>query len=336
MKDQGAPGEGVSLEVKYNNITNLINLVNSLGRPSYSAFAIAYVRIGWSVFPCDVTKAPIVDSELNFVHGFQSATGDVKLTAKAWHKYKDAGIGLALPEGLIVFDCDVLKDADKKPILKDGKPDMIGLRSFQKLILELNFTDSDLDTLSVITQSGGRHIYYKMPDGIPSFNCTHALEGLDIKGFGGYVLLPNSPGQYGKYEFLKLTEIRDIPESLLKWILQFKDSGTREIKIPDSQDITDEQVKELISELGPVWIKASGKRWKLGKAISGALYREGWSLERADFVMQRLCDMIPNGREHRQIAKWVYAKMKDGNYKIEGYTTMKALIDKLENEHDGH
>lgn len=308
----------------------LINLVNSHEKPTQQAFGIEYAKTGFYIFPCGLDKTPIVDHSLRFVHGFKDAKSDLKLIARTWRKYPDAGIGLALPEDLIVIDLDVKKDDDKRPILVDGKPDIIGLKSFQGLIAKLNLSEADLDTLTVKTQSGGRHFYYRMPEGIPSFNHTHAMEGLDIKGFNGYVILPNSEGNFGKYEFLNLTEIKPIPKGLLDWILKLKGPESRTPINPDVQDVTDRQVKTLIEELRPVWIKASGERWKLGKAISGALYRAGWSLERADFVMQRLCDLIPNGREHRQITRWVYAKMKDGTYKIEGFTTLKTFIRKLE------
>ena len=166
--------EEIIVSEKYNP-TKLKSLINSQEKPTQQALALEYAMIGFSIFPCNIDKSPVVDPALGFSHGLKNATRDLKLIAKAWHKYKDAGIGLALPDNLIVFDCDILKDVEKKPVLKDGKPDTVGLKSFQNLIFKLNFMDSDLDTLSVKTQSGGRHIYYKMPQGISSFNHTHAL-----------------------------------------------------------------------------------------------------------------------------------------------------------------
>ena len=98
---------------KYNP-TKLKSLIN-LKEPTQQALAIEYAKTGFDIFPCDVNKAPIVDRDLGFVHGFKDATRDAKLIARAWHKYKDAGIGLALPDDLIVIDCDVMKDTEKSP-----------------------------------------------------------------------------------------------------------------------------------------------------------------------------------------------------------------------------
>jgi len=103
-----------------------------------------------------------------------------------------------------------------------GRPDAIGLKSFQRLVLDLNLHDQDLNTLMIKTQSGGRHIYYRMPDGLESLNLTKALEGLDIKGFRGYVILPNSEGLYGRYEFLKLRPKKKFPDLSLNGLWDSK------------------------------------------------------------------------------------------------------------------
>jgi hypothetical protein len=198
----------------YNRCTTVLNLSNLPESPTQQALAVEYAKMGWKIFPCDMSKAPIVDHSLNLLHGLKDSTSDPRIAAKIWYKYPGAAIGFAIPMHMIVFDCDVRKDSQKRPSFTDGVPDMTGLRSYQDLVIEFNITGAELQTMSVKTQSGGRHIYYQMPEGISSFNHTGALTGLDIKGFGGYVILPNSMGSYGKYEFLNRSEIRQIPESL--------------------------------------------------------------------------------------------------------------------------
>lgn len=298
------------------------------------AIAIEYGRMNYHVFPCNINKSPIVDISLGLTRGFKDATSDLKKIAKIWNKYPDAAIGWALPRWIIVLDCDVKKGENKRPVIVEGRPVQIGLMSFQKLAEKLNLSYDDLNTLSQDTQSGGRQFIYIMPEGVTSFNCTGILPGLDIKGYLGYIILPNSHGIYGQYRFRNLVPIKEVPGALLQWLQDRTMKGTTATTTPKPQYVTDDRTEKLIEEIAPVWIRASGRRWKLGKAIAGALYREGWDFERADAVLQRLCDMIPNGREHRQICKWVYSKMKTENYRIEGFTTLRKFIEELGGEQD--
>ena len=249
----------------------LISLMKLADKPTQQALALEYAKMGWPVFPCDVNKAPIVDLGLGFVHGFKDATADLKLVAKTWFKYPEAAIGFAIPPDIEVPDCDVLKDAEKKPILKDGNPEVIGLESLKDLVAKLNLNDSGFNTFTTRTQSGGYHLFYRMPEGIPSFCHTHAMEGLDLKGYGGYVILPNSQGQYGRYEFLNLTEIRPIPEGLLKWILQFREVKSEFRKLPTGMANIDRE--EIVRILTPYWARADGKRNEFTLAIAGFIAR---------------------------------------------------------------
>ena len=53
-----------------------------------------------------------------------------------------------------------------------------------------------LDTLCSITPSKGMHYFFKYPkDGIGS-NAGIVGKGIDIRGDGGYVVLPPSPGYH--------------------------------------------------------------------------------------------------------------------------------------------
>jgi KaiC/GvpD/RAD55 family RecA-like ATPase len=69
------------------------------------------------------------------------------------------------------------------------------------------------NTYTVSTRNGGRHIYFKMPPGRPVRN-TQALgkvPGVDIRGTGGYVIAPGSPG----YDVVEDKPIADAPEWLI-------------------------------------------------------------------------------------------------------------------------
>ncbi len=314
------------------SISELKKFLNTQGNPSKQALAIEYVKMGFKVFPCDINKNPIVDHSLGFIHGFKDAINDLKLIVKTWHKYPNAGIGLALPEDLMAIDCDILKDSEHRPILKNGKPDPIGLKSFQNLIIDLKFSDSDLDTLSVVTQSGGRHFYYKLPRGAISFNKNHVLEGLDVKGYGGYVILPNSTGKYGNYEFLNLTEIREIPESLLNWILKFKSSENTETVMPDVHDVDDSQIIDFVNEILPAWNKgiAQHRGNELRLAIAGTLYHFGWPESKADKVMKLIIAKSEvKGISDKNAVRYTYQN-GDAGKPVIGFGKLKQLITEIE------
>ena len=308
------------------NFRELINLLKSVNEPTQQALAIEYAKMGFGIFPCDLNKVPVVDHSLGFVHGHKDATTELRFIATTWHKYPDAGIGLKIPEDLIVFDCDVLKYASKRPVLMDGLPIITGLKSFQRLILDLHLKDEDLNTLSVNTQSGGRHFYYRMPEGIPSFCHTHAMDGLDLKGNGGYVILPYSKGQYGRYEFLKLTEIRPIPEGLLKWILQFRAPKSEFRKLPTGTAKMD--IEETVRILTPYWAKGDGRRNDLTMAIAGTIAHSGGSENDAVYIIGKLCELTGKGHDHISGAK--YAFRRDGP--VRGFRSLEQLMEEIEND----
>ncbi|WMT49489.1 MAG: bifunctional DNA primase/polymerase [Thermoplasmatales archaeon] len=302
------------------------------------AMAIGYGKLGLRVFPCNKDKSPIVDSSLGFKHGVKDATNDVKRISRTWFKYPDAAIGFAIPPDIIVIDCDVRKDSSKRPLLKNGQPDMIGLRKFQCLVMEFNITGDPLYTLSVSTQSGGRHFYYRMPEGVSSFNHTSAMEGLDLKGYGGYVILPNSQGAHGKYEFLNQGPIQPIPEKLLKWVLRVGGKKEAIVRVShETQEIEYPRVEEFVNEILPAWNSAirahMGNDFRM--AIAGTLYHYGWPKTKAKRVMRMLIDNseIP-GLSDKNAVEYTYKNGAAGK-PIRGFSTLEKLINKLEGEeHD--
>ena len=295
---------------------------------SEAGLAVEYAKMGLQVFPCDKTKAPIVDRSLGFVHGVKDATSDTRIIAKTWFRYPNAAIACALPRGIIVFDCDVKKDTTKRPVLKDGSPDRIGLRSFQSLIMDLKITGKSLYTLSVRTQSGGTHFYFKMPDGIPSFNHTSALPGLDVKGFGGYTILPNSAGEYGQYHFLNLSEIRELPDPLLTWIMQFrgKPENAKPVSLPTGVARIDRE--KIIKILEPYWAKGDGRRNDFTLAIAGFIARSGGAEEDAVYIINELAKRTLKGSNHVPGARYSFHR----NGKIKGLTALKQLMEELGND----
>ena len=292
------------------------------------ARAVAFAKMELRIFPCNKDKSPIVDQSLGFKHGVKDATSDTQIIAKTWFRYPDAAIGFAIPRHIEVFDCDVLKDLQKRPLVSNGLLKRIGLESFQKLINDLNITGDPLYTLSVRTQSGGTHFYFLMPDGISSFNHVAALPGLDLKGYGGYTILPNSAGEYGEYRFLNMTEIRPIPEPLLKWAMQFrgKTQSARPLRLPAGNGKVDRE--EIVRILTPYWSKGDGRRNELTLAIAGFLAHSDGREEDARFVITELAGITGKGADHISGSK--YAFRREG--KIKGLTTLKRLMEEIKND----
>jgi hypothetical protein len=47
---------------------------------------------------------------------------------------------------------------------------------------------------SARTPSGGRHFYFALPDGVEASNANTFPDGIDVRGAGGYVVAPPTPG----------------------------------------------------------------------------------------------------------------------------------------------
>ena len=141
-----------------------------------------------------------------------------------------------------------------------------------------------------------------------------------------------SQGQYGRYEFLNLTEIRDIPESLLKWVMQFKSSGPREIKIPEAQDVNDSRVLNFVNEIIPVWNKAIRMHMgnELRLAIAGTLFHYGWPEQQADRVMKLLIKKSEiKGISDKNAVHYTYLNGNAGKA-VYGFNTLRNLIEEIE------
>lgn len=105
--------------------------------------------------------------------GFHVATTDKKQIRAWWTRWPHANIGMATgrPSGLVVLDVD----------------EDVGIKSMNKI------DEPVPDTYTVVTQGGGLHLYFKAPDHEVRGRIRF-LPGLDLRGDGGYVVVPPSPG----------------------------------------------------------------------------------------------------------------------------------------------
>jgi Bifunctional DNA primase/polymerase, N-terminal/Primase C terminal 2 (PriCT-2) len=118
-------------------------------------------------------------------NGFKHATTDEKTITRWWREYPDAGIGMptGTASGMIVIDIDS----------KNGKDGTLALKKLRHLVPLPK-------TRTAFTPSGGKHLYFKDPGGIHSSTDKLGV-GLDVRGDGGYVVLP--PSHDSLYDWMR-------------------------------------------------------------------------------------------------------------------------------------
>ena len=139
--------------------------------------------------------------------GFYNATTDFS-TVKAWHeRYPSANWGMRTGSkenggsGLVVVDIDEKSGGfNTWDLLRSDNPEPI-------------------ETVTVVTGSGGRHLWFKYPEGKKVKSGNSLLgPGIDIKAEGGYVVIPPSETK-NRYTF-DLNPGNTPVEELPKWILE--------------------------------------------------------------------------------------------------------------------
>lgn len=112
--------------------------------------------------------------------GVLDASADPKTVAGWWERWPWANLGIPTGKasGVVVLDCDPRHD---------------GFRTLAKLVK----AGAGLATLEVQTGGGGVHLWFRLPDGVDVTNSNKGIVdqfggGLDVRGTGGYVLIPPS------------------------------------------------------------------------------------------------------------------------------------------------
>ena len=135
--------------------------------------ALQYAGRGWRIFPIKpLDKKPLTK------HGFKDASVSPSIIEAWWKKYPTANIGLATGQasGLVVLDVD-------------GQE---GFESLDKLLAHYN--GKPMPYTEIVRTSRGIHIYFALPQGerLPCSTGQGIEKGLDVRGDGGYVILPPS------------------------------------------------------------------------------------------------------------------------------------------------
>lgn len=152
--------------------------------PSMYDAAIEYAKKGFAVFPLKYRdKVPLTRN------GCKDATTDAVQIKAWWQKYPNANIGLAtgsVSQNVFVIDLDI--DEDR------GIDGYHSLEDWQR-------EHGDFpETWTAITGRGGYHLYYRGNGRIK--NRAGIIDGVDIRGNGGYVVAPPSIHKNGnRYEW---------------------------------------------------------------------------------------------------------------------------------------
>lgn len=191
-----------------------------LNTASLHEAALRYAASGIPVFPCFENKKP------RTTHGFKDASTDPTQINAWWREFPNASIGSPTGGNSFVLDVDL--------------PD--GPEALAKLEQEYG---SLPHTLEQMTGSGGRHLFFKLPEGVQIKNSAGKIgKGLDSRGIGGYVILPPSPHPSGqRYQWTGKGILHAAPEWLLQRILGTK-TKRRSSSLPDNFDDAPETAKK--------------------------------------------------------------------------------------------
>jgi hypothetical protein len=142
--------------------------------------ALSYAAAPIPVFPLSGKKPVIPKSEGG--NGFKDATTDVLVIQDWLNRYpQTTGLGTPTGNGIFVLDVDPAKGGEES------------LRAL------LNGHEALPATRETLTGGGGRQIFFSVPYGLTIPNSVSTLgAGLDIRGDGGYVVLP--PIHPSRYE----------------------------------------------------------------------------------------------------------------------------------------
>lgn len=252
---------------------------------SFLRAALAYAeKLNWPVFPLKPkSKLPITP------HGFKDATRDPQIIRAWWKKWPKANV--ATPTGIDhwVLDKDMPEGDD----------------SLAALIVRHGHL---ADTLQQTTGGGGEQYFYQLSDKMHMGCHTAVWPGIDVKGEGGYVVLPPSvhpeTGKQYVWDTAKKSILEEPINPANEWLIaeiQIAVNGTKKpngeperFELPPKMKATDKQRH-------PTLVRMAGSMRNKGcgyDEILAALW----------VINQERCEP-PYDRKHvEQIVKWVCEK----------------------------
>lgn len=201
----------------------------------------------------------------------EEATTDPEKIKRWWRSdLLFANIGLAVGKsGLIMIDMDSWKEA------------------FQGQDL---LTLEERDTVTVLSGSGGEHVYYKIGDAKFGNARWNFPKGVDIRGHGGQAVLPGSKHWTGNfyrfeegYSFFD-REPAELPERLFQMLT-----------------IANEHKSDEVSLSTKKYPKPDIDKWRLSSRIVRLLYEGQDSGDRSEVDQSVLCGLVRAGLSDEEI-----------------------------------
>ena len=134
---------------------------------------------------------PLIGKRPLTKHGWEDASTDPEQVEKWWSKHPEANIGIATGEinSILVIDVDIKPEQDKH-----------GDQSLDELIQELGELPKSWEAT---TGTGGRHLYFRYPNGYSIKNSASTLgKDIDVRANGGYIVAPPSVHPDTKKEYI--------------------------------------------------------------------------------------------------------------------------------------
>jgi Bifunctional DNA primase/polymerase, N-terminal/AAA domain/Primase C terminal 1 (PriCT-1)/FaeA-like protein len=276
--------------------------------------ALSYARRGIPVFRVGPDKRPLESN------GFHDATTDPEEIRTRWEATPNAGIGA--PTGRATF---VVIDVDPR----HGGDD--SLHDLERRHGELPPTPRS------VTPSGGYHYLFAAPSEEVRNTAGHPAPGLDVRGDGGYIVVPPSPGPNGRgYEWDVALDERP-PAPMPRWLLdaiQRRNGGPSDVphKLPEGKIPHGQQHHHLCSLAGTLRRRNVGEQ-----AIAAMLIAENREhLEKpgTDEEMRKLARSAMRWDPDSEVAFEDFLLADDGNLPTLPFMTvaeaMKAVPDEPE------
>lgn len=172
--------------------------------------ALTYAAKGLPVFPCNIDKKPMTKN------GFYDATTDQAAIESWWRENPFASIGVPTGQDFFVLDVDLPKGPETLKLLEKHHGSLPTTKKQR-------------------TGSGGLHYFFRIPEGVEIRNSAGKIgPGLDVRGSGGYVIIPPSGRPSGgKYKFVNKFSIAEPPAWLVSLINDSESKSCQVAEIPN-------------------------------------------------------------------------------------------------------
>jgi hypothetical protein len=207
--------------------------------------ALTYAARGWDIFPCHTPTPDGCSCRLDCgrigkhprtQHGLKDATIDEVTIRRWWQQWPQANIAIAtgIGSGVVVLDEDSYKGGDTS---------RVGLEHTYSLLPE---------TVQQLTGGGGVQYLFAHP-GTPVKNGVETLgPGLDIRGDGGYIIVPPSLHASGRRYAWEMTHHPDETPlaPMPAWLLALCQDTTRRETPSAGEPIPQGRRNQTLFQLG--------------------------------------------------------------------------------------